>query len=32
MKVERQKIGIRRALENGAKFSRKSIMSDKLIK
>ena len=32
MRAERQKIGIRRALENGAKFSRKSIMSDKLIK
>jgi len=32
MRAERQKIGIRRALENGAKFGRKSIMSDKLIK
>jgi DNA invertase Pin-like site-specific DNA recombinase len=32
MRAERQKIGIRRALENGAKFGRKSIMNDKLIK
>ena len=32
MRAERQKIGIRRALENGAKFGRKSIMTDKLIK
>ena len=32
MRKERQKIGIRRALENGAKFGRKSIMTDKLIK
>jgi DNA invertase Pin-like site-specific DNA recombinase len=31
-RAERQKIGIRRVLENGAKFGRKSIMSDKLIK
>ncbi len=32
MRKERQKIGIRRALENGAKFGRKSIMTDKLVK
>ena len=32
MRAERQKIGIRRALDNGAKFGRKSIMTDKLIK
>ena len=32
IRKERQSIGIRRALENGAKFGRKSIMSDKLIK
>ena len=31
MRKERQKIGIRRALENGAKFGRKSIMTDKLV-
>ena len=31
MRIERQKIGIRRALENGAKFGRKSIMTDKLV-
>ena len=31
MRAERQKIGIRRALENGAKFGRKSIMTDKLV-
>ena len=31
MRAERQKIGIRRALENGAKFGRKSILNDKLI-
>ena len=32
MRAERQKIGIRRALDNSAKFGRKSIMTDKLIK
>jgi DNA invertase Pin-like site-specific DNA recombinase len=32
IRKERQSIGIRRALENGAKFGRKSIMSDKLVK
>ena len=32
MRAERQKIGIRRALENGAKFGRKSIMTGKLVK
>ena len=32
MRKERQKIGIKRALENGAKFGRKSIMTDKLVK
>ncbi len=32
IRKERQKIGIRRALENGAKFGRKSIMTDKLVK
>ncbi len=32
MRKERQKIGIRRALDNGAKFGRKSIMTDKLVK
>ena len=31
MRAERQKIGIRRALDNGAKFGRKSIMTDKLV-
>jgi len=31
MRKERQKIGIRRALDNGAKFGRKSIMTDKLV-
>ena len=31
MRSERQKIGIRRALENGAKFGRKSIMNDELV-
>ena len=31
MRAERQKIGIRRALENGAKFGRKSIMTDALV-
>ena len=32
IRKERQSIGIKRALENGAKFGRKSIMSDKLVK
>ncbi len=32
LRKERQKIGIKRALDNGAKFDRKSIMTDKLIK
>ena len=32
IRKERQSIGIRRALENGAKFGHKSIMSDKLVK
>ncbi len=32
MRAERQRIGIKRALENGAKFGRKSIMTDKLVK
>ena len=32
IRKERQRIGIKRALENGAKFGRKSIMTDKLIK
>ena len=32
IRKERQSIGIRRALENGAKFGRKSIMTDKLVK
>ena len=31
MRSERQKIGIKRALDNGAKFGRKSILTDKLI-
>ena len=31
MRAERQKIGIRRALDNGAKFGRKSIITDKLV-
>jgi DNA invertase Pin-like site-specific DNA recombinase len=31
MRKERQKIGIRRALDNGAKFGRKSIMTDELV-
>ena len=31
IRVERQKIGVRRALDNGAKFGRKSIMTDKLV-
>ena len=31
MRAERQRIGIKRALENGAKFGRKSIMTDKLV-
>ena len=31
MRKERQKIGIRRALDNGAKFGRKSIMTDALV-
>ncbi|SVC94083.1 uncharacterized protein METZ01_LOCUS346937 [marine metagenome] len=31
MRSERQKIGIRRALDNGAKFGRKSIMTDALV-
>ena len=32
MRKERQSIGIKRALDNGAKFGRKSIMNDELIK
>ena len=31
MRAERQKIGIKRAIDNGAKFGRKSIMTDKLV-
>ena len=31
MRKERQSIGIKRALDNGAKFGRKSILTDKLI-
>ena len=31
MRSERQKIGIKRALDNGAKFGRKSIMNEELI-
>ena len=31
MRAERQRIGIKRALDNGAKFGRKSIMTDKLV-
>ena len=32
MRADRQRIGIKRALDNGAKFGRKSIMNDELIK
>ena len=31
MRSERQKIGIRRSLENGAKFGRKTLITDKLV-
>jgi DNA invertase Pin-like site-specific DNA recombinase len=31
MRAERQKIGIRRALENGAKFGRKTLITNKLV-
>jgi len=31
MRAERQKIGIRRSLENGAKFGRKTLITDKLV-
>ena len=31
LRKERVQIGIRRALDNGAKFGRKSIMTDKLV-
>ena len=31
MRKERQSIGIKRAIDNGAKFGRKSIMTDKLV-
>jgi DNA invertase Pin-like site-specific DNA recombinase len=32
MRSERQRVGIKRALENGAQFGRKKILNDKLIK
>ena len=32
MRADRQRIGIKRALDNGAKFGRKSIMNEELIK
>ena len=31
MRKERQKIGIRRALDNGAKFGRKTLITNKLV-